>query len=242
MTRKAIQFANQMEPKPKFFVVCGDLVHDFSDKDRRRDQIQDYKLIFRELSEDIPLVCVCGNHDVGDQPTHESIDEYKKEFGEDYFSFIVSGCLMIVLNSSLYPSQFSDPSLVPDLVDEQNKWIDTQLARADQFKHVIIFQHIPWLLDIDSESSSRYTVEETVRIPMLEKFNEAGVKAIFCGHYHGNNVTKYKNIQHVTTTAVGAQLRRDTNGLRVVHVTDEAVEHTFHKIVPEPSNLVEASD
>ena len=26
LTRKAIEIANQMNPKPKFFVVCGDLV------------------------------------------------------------------------------------------------------------------------------------------------------------------------------------------------------------------------
>ncbi len=26
LTRKAIQLANSLEPKPKFFVVCGDLV------------------------------------------------------------------------------------------------------------------------------------------------------------------------------------------------------------------------
>ena len=29
LTKQAVAAANKMKPKPKFFIVCGDLVHDF---------------------------------------------------------------------------------------------------------------------------------------------------------------------------------------------------------------------
>lgn len=229
LTRKAITFANQMNPKPKFFVVCGDLVHDFTDQDRRHAQIKDFKELFSQLHSDIPLVCVCGNHDVGDQPTHKSIDEYKTIYGDDHFTFVVSGVLMIVINSSLYPSRYSDPSLVTDLVEEQNKWIDSQLALCGRYKHAIVFQHIPWFIDHPDEEND-FGVRKDIRLQMLQKFDKAGVKAIFCGHYHGNAGGKYGNVDQVVTSAVGAQLRNDKSGLRIVNVTEDSIQHVYHEI------------
>jgi serine/threonine-protein phosphatase CPPED1 len=53
----------------------------------REAQIADLKKTLVELDPRIKLVCICGNHDVGDEPTKETIDEYKKDFGDDYISF-----------------------------------------------------------------------------------------------------------------------------------------------------------
>ena len=54
-------------------------------------QFEDFKAVFQELDPEIPLVCVCGNHDVGDQPTVESIAKYRSNYGDDYYSFWVGG-------------------------------------------------------------------------------------------------------------------------------------------------------
>ena len=56
-----------MSPKPAFFIVCGDLVDAFPDKwpEIRSAQEKDFFKVFSKLNSDIPLVCVCGNHDVG---------------------------------------------------------------------------------------------------------------------------------------------------------------------------------
>ena len=56
-----------MSPKPAFFIVCGDLVDAFPDKwpEIRTAQEKDFFKVFSKLNSDIPLVCVCGNHDVG---------------------------------------------------------------------------------------------------------------------------------------------------------------------------------
>ena len=57
----------RMSPKPAFFIVCGDLVDAFPDKwpEIRTAQEKDFFKVFSKLNSDIPLVCVCGNHDVG---------------------------------------------------------------------------------------------------------------------------------------------------------------------------------
>ena len=91
LTRLAIQHANSMNPKPKFFIVCGDLVNAFPEKMHKDAQEKDFKEIFKELDHQVPLVCVCGNHDVGNTPTSSTLSSYRQKFGDDYFSFWVQG-------------------------------------------------------------------------------------------------------------------------------------------------------
>ena len=91
LTHKAIAAANLLSPKPRFFVVCGDLVNAFPWHRYNDGQVQDFKEVFKELDPSIPLVCVCGNHDVGDIPTADSVSKYRRNFGDDYFSFWVGG-------------------------------------------------------------------------------------------------------------------------------------------------------
>lgn len=93
LTRKAISAANKLSPKPRFFVVCGDLVNAFPCEKFNDPQVEDFKRIFKELDTSIPLVCVCGNHDIGDSPTQQSLEKYKSNFGDDFYSFWVGGNL-----------------------------------------------------------------------------------------------------------------------------------------------------
>jgi hypothetical protein len=57
LTRDAIKEWNAMDPKPKFVVICGDLVDDYPGAEPRRgDQLRDFKNVFSELDSKIPLV------------------------------------------------------------------------------------------------------------------------------------------------------------------------------------------
>ena len=42
----------------------------------RMAQTKDFMAVFQQLDPAIPLVCICGNHDLGDQPTPESLERY----------------------------------------------------------------------------------------------------------------------------------------------------------------------
>lgn len=65
--------------------------------------------VMGKIDPDIPLLCVCGNHDVGNVPNKVTIDRYTSEFGDDYFAFWVGGVRGLVLNSNLLfdPSEVS---------------------------------------------------------------------------------------------------------------------------------------
>ena len=80
LCRIAVDKVNSMEPKPAFFIVCGDLVDAMPDKwpDIRKDQEADFMKVFKDI--EVPLVCVCGNHDVGNRPTKQTIADYQRYY------------------------------------------------------------------------------------------------------------------------------------------------------------------
>ncbi|GFS48746.1 hypothetical protein TNIN_487151 [Trichonephila inaurata madagascariensis] len=235
LTQTAINAINAMNPRPLFFVVCGDLIDAFPGTSLRNPQEVDFIRLFKELHPDIPLVCVCGNHDVGDTPTHESILIYKKTFGDDYFTFYCGGVMFIVINSQF----FKDSSQVQDLAVEHEKWLDDQLeeAKLGKYKHVVVFQHIPWFIKSSDEENTYFNIEKTFREKMLQKFLDSNVRAVFCGHWHGNGGGFYKDLEVVVTSAVGGQLRGDKSGFRVVKLDDNAIKHTYYAFEDVPKNI-----
>ena len=63
------------------------------------------------------------------------------------------------------------------------------------------------------------------------------VRAIFCGHWHGNGGGFYKDLEVVVTSAVGCQLRRDKSGFRVVTLGENAIKHQYYAFEDAPKNI-----
>ncbi|XP_010576786.1 PREDICTED: serine/threonine-protein phosphatase CPPED1 isoform X2 [Haliaeetus leucocephalus] len=171
LAEQAVQAINKLDPKPKFFVLCGDLIHGMPGTQWRKDQEQDLKNVLKNTDQDIPLVFVSGNHDIGNTPTRETIDNYCKNWGDDYFSFWVGGVFFLVLNSQLY----FDSSKCPELKQAQDVWLNEQLAVAEKqkCKHIIVFQHIPLFLRKPDEDHDYFNLEKSVRQEIMEKFHKA---------------------------------------------------------------------
>ncbi|CAF2826349.1 unnamed protein product [Rotaria sp. Silwood2] len=233
-TRAIVKKLNQMQPKPKFFIVCGDIVDAFDfEEPFRTQQENDIKQVLSELDPSIPLVCVCGNHDVGDEPTRSSIQRYIDHFGDDYFDFYCGGVHCIVLNSQFYAHSLN----VEDLKLKHEQWLD-EVLKDKQSKHIIIFQHIPWFLKQYDEDKDYFNIEINTRLAMLEKFYKAGVKKIFCGHYHRNAGGSYKSMEQIVTSAIGLQLGLDKSGVRLVRVTESDIEHQYFETEDIPLNFL----
>jgi serine/threonine-protein phosphatase CPPED1 len=65
-----------------------------------------------------------------------------------------------------------------------------------------------------------------------------GIKAVFCGHYHRNAGGFYKDLEVVTTTAIGAQLGDvDKSGMRVVKVFSNEIQHDYYPFKDFPDNV-----
>jgi len=231
LCRLTVEKVNRMSPPPAFFIVCGDLVDAMPDKwpEIRKEQEKDFMEVFKELS--VPLVCVCGNHDVGNKPTKDTIANYKSSFGDDYFSFWHGGVHFMVLNSQFY----EDCSLTQDLADEQDKWLDDQLTKPAA--HKVIFQHIPWFVERPEEDKIYFNIELGLRQKMLQKFKSSGVSKIFCGHYHRNaGGWDGDDMELVVTSAVGAQIGNDGHGFRIVNVGQKSISHRYYKLEDVPAH------
>ncbi|XP_028846059.1 serine/threonine-protein phosphatase CPPED1 [Denticeps clupeoides] len=228
LTRKAVRAVNRLAPRPRFMVLCGDLVHALPDMECREEQERDLKEALRATSPDVPLVFVSGNHDLGNTPTAETVAQYCRSWGDDYFSFWVGGVLCLVLNSQLY----YDHSACPELGRAQEAWLEERLQEAERLRprHILVFQHIPLYLRRPDEDDDYFNLQKGVRERLRERFCRAGVKAVFSGHYHRNAGGCHDGLDMVVSSAIGCQLGEDMHGVRIVVVTADRVVHRYHSL------------
>jgi serine/threonine-protein phosphatase CPPED1 len=227
-SRKAVQALNAMSPRPLFCCICGDLVEMssavYAGKVKQADpsgsvwtteecdQLQDsqngdFVDIWKTLDPNIVLVCLCGNHDVGNRPTRASIERFRTTFGDDYLAFWANGTYNIVLNSNLW----SDPTAALDLYNDQLRWLEERLVHATErgARLIFVYSHHPWFLYRQDEESHElhgkspfpipdggvaYIPDGYFHIPLkyrrqaLELFRKYNVAATFSGHFHQNLV------------------------------------------------------
>lgn len=75
-----------------------------------------------------------------------------------------------------------------------------------------------------------FNIEQNQRIKWLDKFNDAGVRKILCGHYHQNAGGFYKNIEVVVTSAISVQMGSDKHGYRLVEVNEDEIKHKYIEV------------
>ena len=90
---QAIEIANEWSPD--FVVVCGDMTHDQNSVEQRAKVFS----IARQLRDEIDLHWVAGNHDVGKDPTRQSLEQFRKNYGNDNYSFQLDKHFFIVFKS-----------------------------------------------------------------------------------------------------------------------------------------------
>jgi len=225
LVTQAIKEINEMNPKPRFFVLGGDMVdaNPMGDElEVHRAQYLDFVKLFQHLDPEIKLVCVCGNHDVCDCPTKRTMEIYHEEFGPDFFSFWAGGVKFTVLNSQYFKS----PDKVQDAVSHQEDFINT--IEDPTAVHSVIFQHYPFFIGCGDEDDIEYlNIEKYVRIPLLERLEKAGVRYVFSGHWHRNGGAVYNDIEQVVTAALGGTYDNVPSGYRIVHVDKDEITHEF---------------
>lgn len=257
--KAAVKKINSLQPRPKFACVCGDMVDmeqsiyanetssssalavydkDYCDRVKEQ-QVQDFKDVFNEMHPDIALICVCGNHDIGNRPTPETISRFQKDFGDEYLAFWANGTYNIILNNVL----FNNPDGAMDIFEDQLKWLEDRLQYANKFRaaQIFVYAHHPWFLyheeeedadlkggiPIPSEWIEDESHEELQNIVMpdayfhvpkmqrkiaLDLFRQYNVTACFCGHYHQNVVKKTSwGMDMIVTGPIGMLLESTSN-------------------------------
>lgn len=218
---KAVNFINVANPN--FVVICGDLVN----VSGHQGQTEEFKRISSQLESDIPLYLVSGNHDVSNVPDKESLAQYRKSFGHDWYAFQHDDIYGIVLNCSL----ISHPEGAQADADAQRKWLEAELVAANgaEAKHILVFQHHPYFVVDAAEETDGRNIKLAHRMAYLELLNAYGVEAVMAGHLHENALGQYKNVKMITTGAIGGPhpLSRSRSGLRVVRAEVNKLRHAF---------------
>jgi 3',5'-cyclic AMP phosphodiesterase CpdA len=225
----AIATANRL--KPAFVVVTGDLINQAGNA----AQTAEYHRIAGKLNPSIKLYNVAGNHDVQNEPTNESLAQYRKRFGPDYYTFRIGEIAGFVLDSSLV----QHPQNVPEEATKMEAWLKTELgkARAGGARHLIVFQHIPFFLKDPDEADQYFNIPLETRRRYLKLLHEYGVEAVFAGHYHRNAAGRDGSLEMVTTGPVGMPLEEGKSGMRVATVSATGVSHVYYDFGALPDTL-----
>ncbi|MBZ5583489.1 MAG: metallophosphoesterase [Acidobacteriia bacterium] len=216
----AVAAANRI--RPAFVIVTGDLVNRAGDA----AEIAEYKRIAAKLAPPVRLFNIPGNHDVGNEPTPDSLAEYRAQFGPDYYAFREGDIAGFVLDSCLERN-------VPAVADEAAKmeaWLKTELAKArqDGVKSLIVFQHHPFFLKDPQEPDVYENVPRPVRRRYLALLHEFGVRYVFAGHTHKNYDAADGDLHVIVSAPVGKPLGGAQSGLRVVTVTPGGLSQKYY--------------
>lgn len=231
---RAVAHANRL--RPDFVVLCGDLTN----VPGHAAQIAEFKRIAAQLDPSIPLYLVAGNHDVGNEPTPESLEAYRSHFGPDYYSFRAGNVYGIVLDSQLIHS----PQSVAAEADLQLAWLRTELehAKASPAEHILVFQHHPFFLTGADEKDGYFNIPSSRRFLYLDLLREAGVPVVFAGHYHRNAHGRHGELEMVTSGPVGRPLGDDPSGMRLVRASSAGIEHLYFSLDDVPASFRMAAE
>jgi 3',5'-cyclic AMP phosphodiesterase CpdA len=207
--------------KPGFVIVLGDLVNKTGDP----AEILEYLRVAGKIDPAVPVYNIAGNHDVGNEPTPESLGAFRKNIGRDYYSFRAGPVYGIVLDSTLMHS----PQNALSEYDAQDRWLRRELetAKASGAPHILVFQHHPVFINDAQEPDGYENIPLARRKALLDLYRQYGVKYVFSGHTHRNVLTRDGDLEIVATGPTGKPLAKDGSGLRIVTITGNKLEHRY---------------
>ena len=210
--------------RPRFVVICGDLINKAGDP----AQTAEYLRITGKIDRAIRVYAVPGNHDVGNEPTPETLAYYRQHFGLDHYSFTQGSLYGIVLNSAV----ISAPGKVQGEAAEQEAWLKAEVAKARSSgaRHIVVFQHHSWFLEKADEPTQYFNIPIEQRRSYLDILKGAGVRYVFAGHYHRNALGRDGDLEMITSGPVGQPQGMDSSGIRIVTVRDTGLEHRYYAL------------
>ena len=221
---KAVDEMNRLNPA--FVVITGDFVHNMGDS----LQWDEFNRITSKIN--VPVFLCPGNHDIGENPTQQSIDEYRKKYGDDKFSFRYKKNRFIGLNSTVIKAG------VPEFEQEQFLWLQKELLKSGRAKNILIFTHHPFFINDPDEPETGSNIGIEKRKKYLELFVKHKVNTVFAGHLHKNAYGRYKDLDMITTSSAGKQLgvsaQQNLPGFRIILVRNDHVSSKYYGLEEMP--------
>ena len=212
--KQAVKQVNAL--KPDFVLICGDLVDNANEKSFA--DLNNIKAGFT-----MPCYCAPGNHDVGNEPTLESLKYYRKAVGKDFYSFEHKGCTFVIVNTQLWKAPVQGES------EKHEGWFKATLKAASEKKHrIFIVGHHPLFIKKPDEDEEYMNLPLEKRKELLGLFEKRNVVAVLGGHTHKLIINNYKGIQLVNTETTSKNFDERALGFRLWHVVDpKPFKHDF---------------
>lgn len=149
-----------------------------------------------------PMLCVPGNHDVGDASGERPLeapllDAYVSLFGPDHWSVRQGGWLLLGVNAQLMGSATAQE-------EAQWRWLEDQVASADSSVRSALFLHRPVLRSMPGESSrgGRYITEDACDRLMTGPLRRS-LRVVVSGHTHQYLDIMQDGVRHVWIPSSG---------------------------------------
>ncbi len=177
---------------PDIVVSSGDL----SVNGPETEEDLDFALWAHHLIE-APVRFLPGNHDVGEEPGGEHLDQpithhrlavYQERFGPCRWRERLGDWLLLGINSQLFNTGFSDE-------DDQWQWLDAELSAHRG--PVGLFLHKPLFAEGPGEAPQpATTVSPRVQGRLHDLLLESGARFVACGHVHQRQTFSVDGIAH----------------------------------------------
>ena len=200
-----------------FVVICGDMVNIPDEQ-----SFADYHRIIGKLN--VPVHCAVGNHDISIDLTPASLALFRKEIGEDRFSFTHKGFTFVITNTLLWAKPLEVETHLQDI------WLGETLSNARQAgSKVFIVGHSPLFINtLEEDDFAYFNTPKDVRSRLLEMYTLNGVVAVLSGHTHWQVINEYKGIVMVSGENTSKNSDDNPLGFRLWQVeSPDSIKHTF---------------
>ena len=190
---------NDVNPKKNLEIVLDDLSRRNITKIIFGGDIGDATAhpIFFEALKPYSFNLILGNHDHFNQVAGYYRPD--KEKAELYYRFEEDDYKYLVLDSS-----------TDEVSEAQLTWLRIELETS---KKLLLFIHHP-VLAIDTPIDKLYPLKNREQLKSVLIESEKDI-TIFCGHYHMNDETSYRNIKQIITQALSYQIVKNATDLKV---------------------------
>ena len=192
--------------RPDLVLICGDLVNRADEK-----SFADFNAAKARFT--IPAYAAPGNHDLGNRPTLQSLEQYRRLVGPDYYAVDHEGCRFVVLNSQLWQTPVAGET------DKQDAWLaQTMETAAKQHRRLFVVMHHPLFVKAPDEPDEYFNLPRAKRKELLALFERCSVVAVLTGHTHTTVINEYHGMQMVTSENTSRNFDKHPLGFRLWHV------------------------
>ena len=230
--KSLLMHVNKMKPAPKFIVLCGGIVdnQNLQQNDEKKEKTE-LEGLLDCLNTNIKVLRVAAKEDFKKGANKEDVDEYRDNYGDDWYGFWVCGVAFLVINSFYIQEDINDS--LQAVCDEQEDWIESELLQQQIFqaKWSVILQ------DVAPSSSKLEENSDSHASKLLEKFHMAEVNHIFCRKRSNSHEEMESNFAMEIVS--NDERKNEVLLIRLIKVSSDEIQHrlfTLHDI-PENVNL-----